>query len=112
MCVLCSCVRGRGRRRDGPISAAGRFDDDAGDGDARRREDVDAGETRREVGRRRCRVVVLSCRRVVVPSCRRRCRVVFVVELSCRRGVVVSLCHPVLSSCDCVVLLPSYLSCL
>lgn len=39
------------------MSAAGRFDDDAGDGDARRREDVDAGETRREVGR--CRVVVV-----------------------------------------------------
>ena len=42
---------------DGPMSAAGRFDDDAGDGDAHRREDVDqAGETRL-VGR--CRVVVV-----------------------------------------------------
>jgi len=72
VCVfVCSCVRGRGRRRDGPISAAGRFDDDAGDGDARRREDVDAGETRREVG-----VVSLSCRcRVVVVVVSRRERI-------------------------------------
>ena len=44
------------------MSAAGRFDDDAGDGDARRREDVDAGETRREVGRCRVVSVSLSCR--------------------------------------------------
>ena len=53
------------------MSAAGRFDDDAGDGDAHRREDVDAGETRREIGRCRVVVVVVS-RRERIESNRRR----------------------------------------